>query len=177
MRDATLSPSPIDAYEEDLLKILDECVADIPHAGNGKPVAGNAYADQVLKEIRGGRSKEVRRIVAVLLGMLDRGAKRPGVRLFAQRLDAILARHGSTAEPRPIRLLNRRETREDGMFDLAQLRIEANPDDLESLTALVRQAAFYRAALDELIEEAHDRIVVLRSGACSGRRLALVVES
>lgn len=174
MRDATLAPSALDAHEEDLLKILDDCVEDIPHAGNGKPVAGNAYADQVLKEIRGGRSKEVRRVVAVLLSMLDRGAKRPGVRLFAQRLDAILARHGSAVESRPIRLLNRRETREDGMFDLAQLRIEANPDDLDSLTGLVRQAAFYRSALDELIEEAHDRIVVLRSGASRERRLQLV---
>lgn len=172
-----IPPVPVvalDNYESDLLRLLDQACEEIPHARNGRAVAGDAYADQVMKDIKAGRSKEVRRLLAVLLAMLQRGAKRPAVRLFAQRLDAILARHGSDDQPRAIRILNRRETREDGMLNLTQMRLEADPDNVDALEGVVRQAAFYRCALDELVEEANDRIVALRAGGMAGRRLALV---
>lgn len=165
MRNA-ITPVPRDAvatYEQDLLTIVLQCVEDLPHAPNGKPVASNDdYADQVLKDMKSGQSREIKRLLSVLLTFLQRGAKRPNVRLFAQRLDAILASYGKNEEPRAIRLLNRRETREDGFFDLAQMRLEADPDDLQALEAIVRQAAFYKASVDELIEACHERICVVR---------------
>lgn len=176
MHSGPMSLTVLDNFEADLLKLLDECAEDLPHAANGRPVAsGDAYADDVLKSIRGGKSKEVRRLLSVLLAYIRRGndKTRARARLFAQRLDAILAGYNRNDQPRPIRILNRRETREDGMLDLAQLRLEADPDDLGSLELLVRQAAFYQCALTELIEEAQDRIVVLRSAPPS-RHLSLV---
>lgn len=168
--------SALDNFEQDLLELLFQCSDELPRAGNGRPIAsGDSYADQVLKDMRGGVSREVRRVVAVLLSYLNRGAKRARVRLFTQRLDAIVAAYGRTDEPRPIRYLNRRETREDGLLDLAQLRLEADPDDLEALTGLIRQASFYRAAFDDLIEEAQDAVVRLRGGVPADvRHLALV---
>jgi hypothetical protein len=164
-RPAPTPASTLDAHVQDLQGILYSCADDLPHARNGRPVAsGDAYADDVLKKMKDDNCAAIRKVLAVLLAFINRGSRRTTVRLFAQRLDAILARHGAEDEPRPLRFLNRKETREDGMFDLAQLRIEADPDDLQSLEALVRQGAYYRAAVDELIEEAMARIVVLRAG-------------
>lgn len=164
----------LENHAADLLRLIDECETDLPKAGNGRKVAWpDSYAEQVIKDMRSGQSQECKRLLAVLLGMLARGAKPSRVRLVVSRLDAILAAFGRT-EPRPIRLLNRREQREDGLFDMEQLRLEADPDDLQALEGLVRQGSFYRTAIDELITEAQDRIVVLRSSAPQRPHLSLV---
>lgn len=174
VRNRPIPIAALDNFEADLLRILIDCEKDLPHAANGRAVAsGDDYADQVLKEMKSGRSKEVRRLLAVLLAFVRRGAKRANVCAFATRLNAICRGFNREESPRPIRFLNRREQREDGMLDMAQLRLEADPDDLTALEGLVSQASHYRLALDELCEEAQDRIVELRARA-SGSRLALV---
>lgn len=172
---SVLSRAALENHAADLLRLLEECETDLPTAANGKKVAwADKYPEQVYKDIRAGQSQEVKRLLAVLVGFLARGAKLPRVLLFVSRLHAIVAASGRTGEPRPIRILNRRETREDAFFDMAQMRLEADTDDVQALEGIVRQGAFYRAAIDELIAEAQDRIIVLRSSGPSERRLSLV---
>ena len=158
--------SPIDDYAADLVALTLAQRDDLPKAKNGRPAApGCAYAAHVVKDMASGKSAEFKRLMAVLVTNLRDGVPRDVVNGVVRRMEAILDVEAGAYRPRSIVALSRRETREQCLVDLAQLRIGPdNENDPEALAQLVGELTSYMSVADELRAEAERRIVYLRCG-------------
>jgi hypothetical protein len=138
---------------------------ELPHAANGRPIApSNPSAAQILKDMGQGKSREVERLLTVLLCNTVDGVQMDIVKLVLRRIEAAIDLVGRTTGPRPISALNRRETREECLLNLTQLRAEADQNDVDALRALIEQCAHYLSALNELRTEADRRLIWLVGG-------------
>ena len=104
----------LDAEVEGLEQLLYAQRASLPHARNGKSrPPSSAYAAQVLKDMKQGKSQEFRRIMAVLLTNLADGVPLHVVRLVPERMARALEFAAGEGRPRPVRALNLMETHAD----------------------------------------------------------------
>lgn len=146
----------------DILLLLLNQRSELPHAANGKPAApSDPSAAQILKDMGQGKSQEIARLLTVLTCNARDGVAPEIIKLVSRRIDAAVDAAARASGPRPLSAINRRETREECLLNLTQLRAEADHDDAEALRALAEQCAHYRDALDELQREAERRLTWL----------------
>lgn len=186
-RSAIATDPVLDAVENDCLQIILNQRAALPHAANGQPKAqSDDYAAQVRKEMIAGRSREIRRLFAVLRGDVRDGVSSEEATLVLRRLIAGIEQEAKGPRPRPVSAWNRAETRQDCLVDLSQLRVEATPDDPDALSEGIQQIARYRALLDDFQSDLERRLVavqtahlmpqITRSDVLGARHLALVTD-
>jgi hypothetical protein len=167
----TTACAALDEYVADLMALQFSQRGALPRAENGRTIApSDSYAAQVMKDMTGGRSAELRRLVAVWVCNLRDGVNLPTVKLILRRIESILDVEAGTYRPRSMIALHRRETREQGVLDLAQFRTTQDESDLEALRAQSQQLAAYQTILEELQYETDRRIAI----ALSGRSTELV---
>lgn len=157
--------SSLDAYTDDLRTLHLAQRDTLPHAANGKTIVpSDPYAAQVDRDIRAGKSREIHRLLAVGITNLRDGAPLAAVVARPLREIAIYQVEAREYQPRPMIALVRRETREQALLDLAQLRaIHAGDNDLDAKRELASSIRAYRAILDEM-EWENDRQIALQVG-------------
>jgi DnaJ-domain-containing protein 1 len=178
-RTSALAVDPVlDAFETEVLRLLLTQRECLPHARNGQPQApSDAYAAQVAKDMGQGRSREVRRLLALMLCNVRDGVPLETVKLVTRRLEAACEHVAGAPRLRPLTVLNRRETREQCLLDLAQLRVQANEEDPDALTALIAHCAQYAEILSEIMTEAERALMECLAGpavAAPSHRLTLL---
>lgn len=185
-RNALALDPALDAVERDCLTVLSVQRSTLPHAANGQPRApSDAYAAQVRKEMLAGRSREIRRVAAVVLCDVRDGIPPEQSTLILRRIIAAAEQEARSPRPREISAWNRAETRQDCLFDLAQLRVESCPDDPIALSEAIRECARTRALLDSYQADLERRVVGINTARlmpqltgndARGRHLTLVTE-
>lgn len=164
-RSAFVPASGVREIANDILLLVLNQRGELPHAANGKPLAPtNPAAAQILRDMRQGVSQEFARVLTVLTCNAADGVATDVIKLVTRRIDAAIDASAHPETPRPLSALNRRETREECLLNLTQLRAEADHDDVDAMRALVEQCAHYRTALDELQREGERRIIWLVGG-------------
>lgn len=164
----SLTPSGIvalDEYTADVLGLLLSQREILPRAANGKPIAASdAYAAHVLKDMGVGKSQEIRRMLAVMITNLRDGVPPTIVRNWLRRIEAIIDVESGQYRPRSLVAMCRRETREQALVDLAQLRVVQDEHDLDALLHIEGELSSYLAIAQEMMAETQRRITLARRG-------------
>lgn len=150
----------LDNHTADLLRLKLAQRDTLPRAANGRSMApSDEYVVSVLKDMQQGKSREIYRLLATDLCALRDGVKRPIVKQWLRRYEAILDFHSGHSRERSLIALSRAETREECEVNLAQLRISASTEtDRDALENLSRKLSDYQGVFMELHEQVHHHI-------------------
>lgn len=150
-------------------RLLKNRKLSLPRAQNGRPApVSTPQAAQLRKHMQQGLSTPVRQLLTVLADDIRCGVPLSVACAPLNEMLAFLELEADAVKPRPedFVTLFRAETRAQGRLDLAQIKVQAEPNAPEVLDELVTAHAQYRAASDSLIRNAMARLAVLR-GSCA----------
>src|SRR5206468_2310688 len=136
----------------------------LPRGLNGRPAPlSTPQAAQIRKHMQQGLASPVRSLLTVLADDIRCGVPLATVVAPLTEMIAFLELEADAVKPRPedYVTLFRAETRAQGRLDLAQIKVQAEPNAPEVLDELVTAHAQYRAASDSLIRNAMVRLAIL----------------